>query len=139
MVHARRIFHVPRMPLSYWRRPDYTEFAMSCLFCKIIDGSIPSASVYQDDLCYAFADINPQAPVHLLIVPRAHVASLDDTGSGDSALLGHLLSVAADIARAKQLGGGYRVVVNTGRDGGQSVDHLHLHLLGGRPLAWPPG
>jgi histidine triad (HIT) family protein len=112
---------------------------MSCLFCKIIEGSIPSAAVFQDDLCYAFADINPQAPVHVLILPREHIGSLDNTGQKDSALLGHLLSAAAEIARTKQLDGGYRIVVNTGQDGGQSVDHLHLHLLGGRPMTWPPG
>ncbi|MGD0787597.1 MAG: histidine triad nucleotide-binding protein [Terracidiphilus sp.] len=112
---------------------------MSCLFCKIIEGSIPSAAVFQDDLGYAFADINPQAPVHVLIVPREHISSLDDTDRNDSALLGHLLSAAAEIARSKQLDGGYRIVVNTGQDGGQTVDHLHLHLLGGRPLTWPPG
>ena len=112
---------------------------MSCLFCKIIEGSIPSAAVFQDDLCYAFADVNPQAPVHVLIVPREHISSLDDTGKKDSALLGHLLSAAAEIARTKQLDGGYRIVVNTGQNGGQTVDHLHLHLLGGRPMTWPPG
>jgi histidine triad (HIT) family protein len=112
---------------------------MSCLFCKIIEGSIPSTPVFQDDLGYAFADVNPQAPVHVLIVPREHISSLDDTDRDDSALLGHLLSAAKEIAHTKKLGGGYRVVVNTGQDGGQTVDHLHLHLLGGRQLTWPPG
>ncbi len=120
-------------------RAVYTGLAMSCLFCKIVDGSIPSTPVYQDELCYAFADINPQAPVHLLIVPREHIASLAETDAGSPPLLGHLLRVAAEIARAKGLPKGYRVVINTGPDGGQSVDHLHLHLIGGRPLAWPPG
>src|ERR1035438_1840194 len=90
----------------------YTEVAMSCLFCKIIEGTIPSAAVFQDDLGYAFADINPQAPVHVLIVPREHIGSLDDTDKKDSALLGHLLSAAAEIARNKQLDGGCRIVVN---------------------------
>lgn len=112
---------------------------MSCLFCKIVDGSIPSTAVYQDDEVYAFADIQPQAPVHILIVPREHVGSLAEAGSDDQALLGHLLWVAAEIARSKKLDKGYRVVLNTGEDGGQSVDHLHAHLLGGRTLAWPPG
>jgi histidine triad (HIT) family protein len=112
---------------------------MSCLFCKIIDGSIPSTAVYQDEHCYAFADIHPQAPVHVLIVPREHIASLAEGNEEDKPLLGHLVSVAAEIARAKGLGKGYRVVVNTGADGGQTVDHLHLHLLGGRQLSWPPG
>jgi histidine triad (HIT) family protein len=112
---------------------------MSCLFCKILDGTIPSTAVYQDEDCYAFADIQPQAPVHVLIVPRDHIASLAEASEDDQALLGHLMNVAAEIARTKKLGNGYRVVANTGSDGGQSVDHLHLHLLGGRPMAWPPG
>jgi histidine triad (HIT) family protein len=112
---------------------------MSCIFCKIIEGKIPSTAVYQDELSYAFADINPKAPVHVLIVPREHISSLNEAGQDHCALLGHLLWAAAEIARKKGLGDGYRIVVNTGRDAGQSVDHLHLHLLGGRPLAWPPG
>ena len=117
----------------------YTERAMSCLFCKIVDGSIPSTAVYQDEQCYAFADLHPQAPVHMLIAPRKHIASLADSIEGDRALLGHLLWTAAQIARSKGLARGYRVVVNAGEDGGQSVDHLHVHLLGGRPLTWLPG
>jgi len=117
----------------------YTGLAMSCLFCRIVAGEIPSTPVYQDELSYAFADVNPKAPVHILIVPRQHIASMADIGNGDCALLGHLHSVAAEIARSKGLDTGYRIVVNTGSDGGQSVDHLHLHLLGGRPLSWPPG
>ena len=112
---------------------------MSCLFCKIVEGVIPSTPVYQDDLGYAFADINPQAPVHILIVPREHISSTAEADEDKRALLGHLLWAAADIARKKGLTNGYRIVVNTGEDGGQSVDHLHLHLLGGRALSWPPG
>jgi histidine triad (HIT) family protein len=112
---------------------------MSCLFCKIIEGKIPSTAVFQDELGYAFADVNPQAPVHVLIVPREHISSLNDAGTEKQALLGHLLWAAAEIARQKGLTNGYRIVVNTGDDGGQSVEHLHLHLLGGRSLAWPPG
>ena len=117
---------------------------MSCLFCKIIEGQIPSTPVYQDELAYAFADINPRAPVHVLIVPREHIGSLDeagleDTGVAKRALLGHLLCAAAEIARKKRLASGYRVVVNTGPGSGQTVDHLHLHLLGGRMMTWPPG
>jgi histidine triad (HIT) family protein len=112
---------------------------MSCLFCRIVEGSIPSTAVYQDDLCYAFADIHPHAPVHVLVVPRRHIASLAEAAPEDKPLLGHLLWVVADIARAKGLPKGYRVVVNNGDDGGQTVDHLHLHLLGGRPMTWPPG
>ena len=117
----------------------YTVVSMSCLFCKIIEGQIPSTPLFQDELGYAFADINPKAPVHVLIVPRRHIASLDDATLDDRALLGHLLWAAAEIARKKGLANGYRIVVNTGEDGGQTVDHLHLHLLGGRPLTWPPG
>jgi len=112
---------------------------MSCLFCKIVDGSIPSTPVYQDELCYAFADINPQAPVHVLVVPREHIVSMAESKEGDRALMGHLLWATAEIARAKGLAMGYRAVLNTGSDGGQTVDHLHVHLLGGRALSWPPG
>jgi histidine triad (HIT) family protein len=116
---------------------------MSCLFCKIVEGAIPSTPVFQDELSYAFADIHPQAPVHILIIPREHIGSLAEIGTdGDQskrALLGHLQWIAAEIARQKNLGKGYRVVVNTGSDGGQTVDHLHLHLLGGRAMTWPPG
>ena len=112
---------------------------MSCLFCKIVAGTIPSTTLYQDELCYAFADIDPKAPVHILITPREHIGSMAEAGRTDSALLGHLMWATARIARANNLDKGYRVVVNTGPDGGQSVDHLHLHLLGGRAMTWPPG
>jgi len=112
---------------------------MSCIFCKIVDKQIPSTPVYEDELVYAFADINPKAPVHILVVPREHIGSLHDAAKDEHALLGHLLWVAAEIARQKNLANGYRVVANTGNDGGQTVDHLHLHLLGGRQLTWPPG
>jgi histidine triad (HIT) family protein len=117
----------------------YTGHAMSCLFCKIVQGVLPSTAVYQDELCYAFADIHPQAPVHVLVVPREHITSLADANEGDRPLLGHLIWAATEIARSKELSGGYRVVANSGADGGQTVDHLHLHLLGGRQLTWPPG
>jgi histidine triad (HIT) family protein len=112
---------------------------MSCLFCKIVEGSIPSNKVYSDEECYAFADINPQAPVHVLVVPRRHIVSLAEAQAADRGLLGHLHWVVAEIARAKGLGNGYRVVMNIGPDGGQTVDHLHLHVLGGRAMHWPPG
>jgi len=112
---------------------------MSCLFCKIIDGSIPSTCVYEDEECIAFADIHPQAPAHLLVVPRKHIASLAEATSEDTPLLGHLLARVADLARQRGLTKGYRTVINTGDDGGQTVDHLHLHVLGGRHMAWPPG
>lgn len=112
---------------------------MNCLFCKIVEGAIPSAAVYQDEQCYAFADIHPQAPVHILVIPRVHINSTSDADQSSRALLGHLLWATAEIARSRHLDGGYRIVVNTGPDGGQTVDHLHLHLLGGRVLHWPPG
>ncbi len=114
---------------------------MSCLFCKIIEGSIPSTTEYKDDRCYAFTDIHPQAPVHVLIAPREHRSSLSAAGeeSEQPALLGHLLQVAVHLARIKGLAKGYRVVINIGEDGGQTVDHLHVHLLGGRAMGWPPG
>ena len=112
---------------------------MSCIFCKIVDGSIPSTAIYEDELSYAFADLHPQAPVHILIVPREHISSMADAGESKRDLLGHLHWAASQIARDKGLVNGYRIVVNTGEDGGQTVDHLHLHLLGGRQLHWPPG
>jgi histidine triad (HIT) family protein len=112
---------------------------MDCIFCKIIEGTIPSKPVYQDEFAFAFIDINPQAPSHLVIVPREHIASLNEANLDKRELLGHLLWVAADVAEKRGLEKGYRVVVNTGEDGGQTVDHLHLHLLGGRSMTWPPG
>jgi len=112
---------------------------MDCLFCAIIDGSIPSTRVYEDEQCIAFADIHPHASTHVLVVPRKHIASLAEASEDDSPLLGHLLWVAAEIARDKGLSRGYRTVINTGDDGGQTVAHLHLHLLGGRIMTWPPG
>ncbi|HEY1903441.1 MAG TPA: histidine triad nucleotide-binding protein [Terracidiphilus sp.] len=112
---------------------------MNCIFCKIVEGQIPSTAVFQDDQVYAFADLHPQAPVHVLIVPREHIVSMQDADESKRAILGHLHWAAAEIAHAKGLANGYRVVVNTGEDGGQTVDHLHLHLLGGRSMTWPPG
>ncbi|MGA7317629.1 MAG: histidine triad nucleotide-binding protein [Silvibacterium sp.] len=112
---------------------------MECIFCKIVTGKIPSRKLYEDELTYAFPDINPQAPVHTLIVPKKHMASLDRADSNDKDLLGHLLDVTRKLAKEQKLGNGYRVVINTGANGGQAVDHLHLHLLGGRAMHWPPG
>ena len=109
-----------------------------CLFCRIVRGEIPAKLVAATDECIAFRDINPQAPVHVLVIPRDHVASLDELRDG--ALLGRVGLFAADIARREGIAGsGYRTVINTGSDGGQSVGHLHMHLLGGRKLGWPPG
>ncbi len=112
---------------------------MDCLFCKIIAGTIPSQSVYQDEHCFAFRDIHAQAPVHVLVIPRQHIASLAEAQKDDQALLGHLLWAAAEVARMQGLEHGFRTVISTGRDGGQTVDHLHLHVLGGRAMHWPPG
>jgi histidine triad (HIT) family protein len=110
-----------------------------CLFCKIVAGTIPASRVYEDESCIAFPDINPQAPTHLLVVPKEHIASQAKAVAEHTPLLGHLMSVAANLARTHALEKGYRVVVNTGNDGGQTVHHLHLHLLGGRRMGWPPG
>ncbi len=115
-----------------------------CLFCSIVANTIPVTRLYEDDQILAFPDINPQAPTHILIIPKKHFSSLAETTPHDAALLGHLLSATAKIAAQAGLGltkagGGYRVVLNTGHNGGQTVDHLHLHLLGGRHMAWPPG
>jgi histidine triad (HIT) family protein len=110
-----------------------------CLFCKIRDGSIPATLVYQDERALAFRDINPQAPTHILIIPRQHIPSLNELGEKDAALVGHLHIVAAKLAKQEGLSGGYRTLFNTGLHGGQTVLHLHLHLLGGRALGWPPG
>ena len=110
-----------------------------CLFCKIAAKQIPSKVVYEDDEVFAFEDIGPQAPTHVLIIPRRHFASLDEAMPEDQAVLGKLQLVAADLARKLKLAGGYRTVVNTGEGAGQSVFHLHLHLLGGRSFRWPPG
>jgi histidine triad (HIT) family protein len=112
---------------------------MDCLFCKIVEGTIPSKSVHRDERTYAFADINPQAPVHFLVVPVEHIPSVAHAGGEHTEVLGHLLLAAAEIARSKGLENGYRLVINSGRDAGQTVDHLHVHVLGGRHLTWPPG
>ena len=111
-----------------------------CIFCKIVSGEIPSTRVHEDEICVAFNDLSPQAPTHILIIPRDHVDSLDKAGSEDKSTVGHLLLTAAQIARDKGFAeDGYRVVINTNADGGQTVFHLHVHLLAGRPFVFPPG
>ncbi len=110
-----------------------------CIFCKIAAGEIPSDIVHQDDDVVAFKDVNPQAPVHLLIVPRKHIASLDEAADADAPLMGRLLVTARGLARKHGVAEGYRLVNNVGAEAGQSVFHIHLHLLGGRPMGWPPG
>lgn len=112
----------------------------NCIFCKISSGEIPSTLVYEDETCVAFNDLSPQAPTHILVIPRLHIDSLDKAGDKQAEILGHLLLSAAKIAR--DLGfseNGYRVVLNTNRDGGQTVFHLHVHLLAGRTFIFPPG
>lgn len=111
-----------------------------CIFCKIVDGSIPSTKVYEDDICVAFNDLDPQAPTHILVVPKQHIESLAKTEANHQATLGHLLLSAAEIARERNFAdAGYRVVINTNSDGGQTVFHLHVHLLAGRRFVFPPG
>ncbi len=111
----------------------------ACIFCKIAAGEIPADVVWEDDQALAFRDISPQAPKHLLIIPRRHLERLADSQPEDQQLLGHLLSVASRLASQEGVSDGYRVVVNNGASAGQSVFHLHLHVLGGRTFGWPPG
>jgi len=112
---------------------------VTTLFGKIIRREISADIVYEDDLCLAFRDINPQAPTHVLVIPKKEIAGLSDAGAEDQALLGHLMLAAGKIARSLGVGDAFRLVVNNGADAGQSVSHLHLHILAGRKLRWPPG
>ncbi len=110
----------------------------NCLFCKIIAGDIPSNKVYEDELCYAFYDIDPQAPTHFLVIPKAHIPSVSAVDESNAAIVGHIFTVIAKVT--KELGvDSYRVVSNIGEQAGQSVFHLHFHVLGGRDMTWPPG
>jgi len=111
-----------------------------CLFCRIVDGEIPADIIYESELALAFRDINPQAPTHVLIIPRRHISTINDLNTGDEELVGSLYLAAKEIAQQEGLADdGYRVVMNCGEGAGQSVFHIHLHLLGGRSLNWPPG
>ena len=111
-----------------------------CIFCKIAAREIPANIFYEDDQCMVFEDINPHAPVHMLVIPKKHITSLNDAGEEDRNLLGHLLGVVARVAKEKKIdGSGYRTVINTNAEAGQTVFHLHIHVLGGRLLGWPPG
>lgn len=112
---------------------------MDCLFCKIIGGEIPSNKVYEDNTVFAFRDIDPQAPVHILIVPKEHIASAKDINESNSAVVAHIFEVAAKIAKAEGLDDGFRIVNNCGDSAGQTVKHLHFHLMGGREFTWPAG
>ena len=112
---------------------------MDCLFCKIIEGEIPSQCLYEDDKIYVFKDIDPQAPVHFLVIPKKHIDSLDTMADENAELIGYVFKKIRDLAKEQGLKDGYRVVNNIGEDGGQSVKHMHFHVLGGRSLQWPPG
>ena len=112
---------------------------MGCLFCGIVAGEIPVERLYEDAVCMGFADIRPQAPVHVLVIPKEHLESTAHAEASHGEMLGRLMSAAAVVARGQGLSGGYRLVVNTGADGGQTVGHLHVHVLGGRRMGWPPG
>ena len=109
------------------------------IFKRIIDGEIPANLIHEDEHCLAFHDVNPHAPVHVLVIPRKEIASVDEIADEDQAVIGHMWCVIRDLAKKLDLANGYRVVVNCGEQGGQSVNHLHYHLLGGRNLTWPPG
>jgi len=109
------------------------------LFEKIMSGEIPGDFLHQDDLCVVLRDIDPQAPTHLLVIPRKRIARVGEAEEADQSLLGHLLLVAAQMAKKEKLDKGFRVVINNGNDGGESVPHMHVHVLGGRALSWPPG
>ncbi len=112
---------------------------MDCLFCKIINGEIPSSKVYEDDSVFAFRDIEPQAPTHILIVPKEHIKSAAEITAENSAVIAHIFEVAAEIAKAEGLNDGFRIVNNCGESAGQTVKHLHFHLMGGRDFTWPAG
>lgn len=112
---------------------------MDCVFCKIANKEIPSKKAYEDDSVYAFYDLDPQAPVHILIIPKEHIQSAAEITPQNSAIVAHIFEVAANLAKELHLDGGFRIVNNSGEDGGQTVPHLHFHLLGGRSMKWPPG
>lgn len=113
---------------------------MSCLFCRIVAGEIPAKRIYEDDRILAFEDINPQAPLHALVIPKTHIATLNDLSAADDALVGGLVRVAAGIARERGVdASGFRAVLNCNSHAGQTVFHIHLHVLGGRSMGWPPG
>ena len=112
---------------------------LDCLFCKIINKEIPSDLIYEDEKVVAFKDINPQAPIHILVLPKEHIASNNEITEENSSIVGHVYTVIKKLAKDNGLENGYRIVNNCGVDGGQSVNHLHFHLLGGRQMLWPPG
>ena len=116
-----------------------TDFSANCLFCRIIRGEVPSKKVHEDDHVFAFEDIHPQAPTHVLVIPKKHLAGLKEAQGDDAEVIGRCHLAAAEIARQRNIEQGYRTVLNVGPGSGQSVFHFHVHLLGGRHLSWPPG
>lgn len=127
-------------PITRGQRNPANIVAMAdCLFCNIIAGKVPSKKVYEDERTFAFEDINPQAPTHVLIIPKRHIVDIKEAEAADAEVIGYCQLVAAKIARQRGIENGYRTVYNVGPGAGQSVFHLHLHLLGGRNLKWPPG
>lgn len=112
---------------------------MDCLFCKIVNGEIPSKKLYEDELVYVFHDISPEAPVHFLAIPKQHITSANEINSENSSIIAHIFEVISNLAKELNLSDGFRVVTNCGKDGGQTVEHLHFHVLAGRSLQWPPG
>jgi len=112
---------------------------MDCLFCKIAQGDIPADKLYEDENILAFRDISPQAPVHFLVIPKKHISGPADIGENDENMMGQLLRTGATLAAREGIGDGYRIVFNNGAEAGQTVFHLHMHVLGGRPMSWPPG
>lgn len=115
------------------------EKFVECIFCKIAKGEIPSKKAYEDETVFAFYDIEPQAPIHLLIIPKEHISSVNDITPENSNVVAHIYEVASKLAKELNLAGGYRIVTNSGKDAGQTVDHLHFHMLAGRSMQWPPG
>ncbi|XP_060894444.1 histidine triad nucleotide-binding protein 2, mitochondrial [Labrus mixtus] len=147
--HLSRIHHVCRVERQLCTRSDEVRLAeeaskkygspAATIFSKVIDKSIPADIIYEDEKCLAFRDISPQAPVHFLVIPKVPIPRISEAKDDDAELLGHLLIVAKNVAKQESLSEGYRVVINDGKHGAQSVYHLHLHILGGRQMTWPPG
>jgi len=137
---CRTVQFIVKLEVDQFRTKPKAELAMSdTIFSKIINREIPAEIIYEDDLVLAFKDISPQAPVHFLVIPKKPIPQISAAGSEDHALLGHLLLTAKQVAEQEGLSNGYRMVINNGADGGQTVYHLHLHILGGRQMQWPPG
>jgi histidine triad (HIT) family protein len=125
--------------LSFLQDPIMNDVTNHCLFCRILRGEIPSKKVYEDEYVYAFEDIDPKAPTHVLVIPKKHFAGLKEAEAEDAELIGRCHLAAAEIGRQRGIEKGYRTVLNVGPESGQSVFHLHVHLIGGRKLSWPPG